>query len=129
MLLIGIFAALFLARGDPDPTYDDRAITNIEQIVTAMKVYYIKYESHDALDGLNTLAAINQTLGLELTDTNFDYQISGFQGPGISGLYIDAERNSGDRDGQIIRYELNLVGGDPDRWTPDDFPNRWYQHP
>lgn len=133
IIIIAILAAIAIPTYNTkvERTRGERAIANVELILDAFKIYRVKYQSYPTPNGagyggggLHGLDYISQQLGLELSDSNFDYLLA-FPGETEWALYttITATRNSGNYSGDIIRYEYDENDGDPDRWhDTSDWP-------
>jgi len=118
VIIIGILAAIAVPSFTLkiERTRGERAIANIEIIVSACKMYAIKYEVLPS-PLPSTLAEINSALNLELTDTYFNYKI---EEP--SYVTIEAEYKSDAT--KKIQYNWDPGSGDPDDW---DYTNSTWQ--
>jgi len=122
LIILGVLAAagmsLFGTR--IRRTRGDRAISNIELIGSAMQMYGVKYQQD--LATTSPLSDINNTLNLELNDSNYSYTIDLM--PGVPGdddynLIEATETATGD----TIGYEIDCVDGDingsSNGWDPN----------
>lgn len=131
ILIVVIIIAILSAIAVPvytnkiERTRGERAIANIELIVSAMKMYYIKYPAGPAYP-IAPLPNINTTFNLDLSDSFFNYNID-TQG---DHRIIEAVRNSGPYNpgNSRIEYDIDPVDGDPDDWEAAP-ANAWPWHP
>ena len=130
IIIVGILASIsvpMLTR-QIEHTRGDRAISNIELIVDAIKMYYIKYEDLSVFGaggfgGLTSLHDINTTLHLELTDSDFNYSAIR---PGTSVIQIFAIRNSGIYNNDELLYEIDPETTAVDSWGGPVSPWPWH---
>jgi len=120
IIIISIIAAIAVPvyTNRIERTRGERAIVNIELIVDAIRMYYVKYDINlygDSTNVPNTLGDINDTLDLDLKDDQFDYEIVYIE----SGGGVLAARNSGVYDDYYMKYNASLPMSDQDGWDPD----------
>lgn len=127
IIFIGIVVAVPNYRDRMERTRGDRAIVNIEIMVDAIKMYYIKHRDLSDFEdgGISGINAINTTLHLELRDPNFNYLAVR---PDVTVIQISATRNSGIYNNDQLLYEVDPeTPNGIDAWgTPEP---AWPWHP
>lgn len=115
LIILGVLAAagmsLFGTR--IRRTRGNRAISNIELITSAMQMYGVKYQQD--LTATSPLPDINNTLNLELNDSNYGYRIDLITGIDDYNLIVATENAA---PSETIGYEIDCVDGDPNGWDP-----------
>lgn len=110
VIIIGILAAVAIPifTKKIERTKGERAIANIELIVTAYKQYYIKNGS-PAIPVDNGLDFINTRFGLDLVDDDFSYEMA-------------SESITATRNGQTIIYNIDPADYNVDDWGAGTWP-------
>lgn len=124
VIIIGILVSIAVPvyTNRIERTRGERAIANIELIVDAIRMYYVKYEEDPfgtPIEQAASLGDINNKLGMDLKDDFFTYITVYFEGD--DG--VQATRNDGS--GRYIKYDIDPTDGNPNDWGTSDWPAAW----
>lgn len=118
ILIIGIIAGIGVPiyKGWIEHTRADGTKANIELIVSALKMYYIRggYEPTYPITGLS---GINSALNMELVDPRFTYIIE----KPVGQSFCDIKTTYNDNPSKYIQWNLDLIDGDPDKLAHSDW--------